>query len=149
MNNQREIKFRAWDRTTQKFAVGQLAVLFNSGIVHCPYGTGGDKDWEYKNEKTDGIPNLILMQFTGLLDKNGKEIFEGDVIETDATNPDRKIVSIEWMDKWEGKWNGHLAAGWGVRYKDGQLEMLANAQLHPENNYEIIGNIWENPELIK
>lgn len=73
---------------------------------------------------------VVVLQFTGLLDKNGNEIYEGDI-----TN------SIEWEDKprevifWEGCFCH--------KREDG------NGHIFNPKKVEIIGNVWENPELIK
>lgn len=112
----RQIKFRVWDEYSQE--------LFNI------------EDFYYFEEQ--GIHNsseCCLMQFTGILDKNGKEIYEGDCVQFTQhlfNTPEEKfpvkIKEVKWLD-WEGKWNlRETNAG--------------------ESNFEVIGNIYENPELL-
>lgn len=124
----REIKFRAWnDRDSDpKNRMREMVSITNQGLVIMPDGDTWD------------IP---LMQYTGLKDKNGKEIYEGDLMMTDdmyhdyedgvAINalPDGKIVQVEFRD-------GAFFA------RDEFLFEFATA-------WEIIGNIYENPELLE
>lgn len=81
---------------------------------------------------------FVLMQFTGLLDKNGKEIFEGDVIAWGG-----KHLLVEWRDGGFGIRKPHLRrpkqTGWNW------LGSIAD----PDEDVEIIGDIYANPELLK
>jgi hypothetical protein len=71
---------------------------------------------------------FIPLQFTGLLDKNGKEIYEGDII--------RAFDSMGEAIKHEIKWRQDLCA------------FTAHQKWIDESKFEVIGNIYENPELI-
>ncbi len=75
-----------------------------------------------------------LMQFTGLLDRNGKEIFEGDVVEMrdGARNP----YTVIWADSFNG---------FGLDGVPGGLQILLKEYIV---DITIIGNIYENPDLI-
>ena len=74
-----------------------------------------------------------LMQFTGLLDKNGKEIYEGDVVKLGYKEP-FQALEIRWVrDHYE--------------FCKGDLELLP-VQAPSTDQMEVIGNIHENPELI-
>ena len=117
----REIKFRAWNQL-------QEIMLFDEFI-----GLGGhSRNGLYAFEN-------ILMQFTGLKDKNGKEIYEGDILKCRdwgvAPNPVLSISVVEWSED---------DKGWGLEPDptDGDRYDLFR-------NIEIIGNIYENPELLK
>lgn len=83
-----------------------------------------------------------IMQSTGLTDKNGKEIFEGDILEWDFSDqelPDAKeYLTVEW--------NYFEACFYGVM--GDEQEPLAGT-LEQTTQPEIIGNIYENPELLK
>lgn len=81
-----------------------------------------------------------LMQYTGLKDKNGKEIYEGDVVQhlvKSRMYPDGQIRhnTIEWTDDLE------MDNSWGSHSSGFYMPIGAD--------WEIIGNIYENPELIK
>ncbi len=116
----REIKFRAWDKANNRF--------YNLVETRVPELNHGDDD------------GVIYMQYTGLKDKNGKEIYEGDILRTD-----KGINAVVYwsnsgacfMVKYHNIWSTKI--GWYI-YKN--LRMFA-----PKS--EVIGNIYENPELLE
>lgn len=118
----REIKFRAWDKDgSEMFRVVNIG--FRPDRVLLVSGRGGTTD---TNDK-DGC---ILMQYTGLKDKNGKEIFEGDVLLASSND---KGLPVEFMDGCFVMMGGEAGFEW-----------------IPRSDYcEVIGNIYENPELLK
>ncbi len=120
----REIKFRAWDNGKMRYDVwptsnNTIGAWLDNGRELQFHDLGGSK--------------VILMQFTGLKDKNGKEIYEGDMIKGYRTG---KII-----------WNEKLSS-FGAVNKEGQLIYdfpLSNYTPEPE----VIGNIHDNPELLE
>lgn len=124
----REIKFRAWDTREGR--------MFNVQTI-CP-GIGATEDDRW-GDKGHYIPDcrLELMQFTGLKDKNGKEIYEGDIVKRNnrvkTATPDwsTKNYVVNW-DKVEAKYMLNDETTWGMIYE-----------------LEVIGNQYENPELLE
>lgn len=102
----REIKFRAWDKGVSKFLTYCSSAEM---LLFSDYGRS---------------QNVILMQFTGLKDKNGKEIYEGDIYLSEYIGGKKTPPqAVEWEDS-------------GYRIKDGLFA-------------EIIGNIYEDSELLE
>lgn len=131
---QREIKFRAFDD----------GKMFYSNDMKTDFE--GDGDYNVLRQFFDFIrEDAPLMQFTGLLDKNGKEIYEGDVIK--ITDPNSVYIGIvafeEYSDGERYTTNDHL--GWIINTERRNFS-LPDAT----NDYqsEIIGNIYVTPELI-
>jgi uncharacterized phage protein (TIGR01671 family) len=75
-----KIKFRAWDRKTKSMILEVWEIGFGDRNNRETWLVGDDRQTN----------NFDLMQFTGLLDKNGKEIYEGDLIKT----PDNRILPV-------------------------------------------------------
>ncbi len=122
----REIKFRAWNTIVER-----MSSPFSLEFLH-------------KYEESVNFDNLIVMQFTGFK-LNGTEIYEGDII-SDYTQTDEGIVKshqqVYWNDD-KGAW--YLDNTYKQDKSDGDLlsEMLNDFE------YEILGNIHQNPELLK
>ena len=86
----------------------------------------------------DMIATSTVGQYTGLKDKNGKRIFEGDICRNTRTG---EIVSV----KWHGTMAGYV---WNKRRADGFLFDFGEL-FRACDKYEVIGNIHDNPELLK
>jgi hypothetical protein len=118
----REIKFRHWDEE-EKYMTSweEIRIL-----------PGEDLLFEVFKE-----PRGILMQYTGLKDKNGKEIYEGDIVQRYwYANNDLKKKPLTYPY--------HL-----VKWNDLKLEFNISDSRGSGNYYKIVGNIYENPELQK
>lgn len=113
----RDIKFRVWNKA-------QECWLNNTGVE----GMGA-------MFRLLSGPVEIIMQFTGLLDKNGKEIWEGDILQKGTKSPRIKFEVISHRDGWFGKNN-----------RSGEYKRLS--AIYPLE-CDIIGNIYENKELLK
>ena len=114
----REIKFRAWDEQTKTMVYFTLPELYWMGE-----GTG---DYDYPGDRP-------TTQYTGLKDKQGKEIYEGDI----AKNG-KYICVCEWRDKFtDYVFHATKNTHYSLNYSVGG------------NVWEVIGNIYENPELLK
>lgn len=123
----RELKFRVWDKLGERFTTcdegyqGHYVLSLKGEFHNLQNGSGGK---EY-----------IVQQYTGLKDKNGKEIYEGDIFKGG-----------------DYKWDA-------VRFEDGQFEVnLMGARVfslhelccdYDSERPEVIGNIFENPELLE
>jgi hypothetical protein len=80
---------------------------------------------------------FVVMQFTGLLDKNGKEIYEGDILKINLYN-----------DEWKTKVRTYLGR-LIIDVEGYDWNTTALSFLDDEAETEVIGNIYENPELLK
>lgn len=114
----REIKFRIYIPETKEVSYNPILNLYSEGDFEI-------NDFQSIFEKA----NRVVMQFTGLCDKNGKEIYEGDVVKT-------------WRYKNGGGQINEIYTE--VKYNE---KMRLPLSVY-ESDCEIIGNIYENPELI-
>ena len=125
MGNKRKIKFRAWDNNSKKMldnvTIGTIEVFDN------------DKNIVVKSSYCN------FMQYVGLEDKNGREIYEGDIVDFNI-----------WGDK---HFKGVVVNEYGgifVKYKDCEDEekgYLADI-VASDDEFEVLGNIYENPNLL-
>lgn len=150
----REIKFRAWDSINSKWLLGydypNLGGFSMMGEVMA-FG-----EWQHvlASFKIEDWDKIILMQFTGLKDKNGKEIYEGDVIRITAGHPTWTKSNFK-VVFFEGAFS--LCCMDGMSGRDKPCSFINYSDLCVENGYnedlssyvEVIGNIYENPELLQ
>lgn len=125
----REIKFRAWDKELK-----MMAYWYPENPHH--WHTKQDQIL-YSFPKQDGPFLSDWMQYTGLKDKNGKEIFEGDIVEAiwDMTGTNEILKTIAEVKFSEGSFV------WDDKKRHDSL-------FYKHITFNIIGNIWENPELV-
>lgn len=127
------LRFRAWDGGSLCRMYSPEEVMVSNGDIWIIDEDGVAGEWIVNND-------LSLMQSTGLTDKNGKEIFEGDIlnIETDEENV---RVEVSWDSKHA------LFVFESKKYN----EKEALGELFEDNSYpfKIIGNIHTNPELLE
>ena len=131
----REIKFRVWDVDETTMSV--------------PFGwdtstTVDFSKWSMSKLDVGDNSRFALMQYTGLKDKNGREIYEGDIVSTRSDSVE--IYAVKWMphlaeyvfhDKTCNHTEWQYAMSQVIEYKDCLL-----------GEWEVIGNIYENPELL-
>ena len=111
----REIKFRAWDKLTTKMY----------GVEFINFADFRDKEG-----------STILMQYTGLKDKNGKEIYEGDI-----------VTSLDWDGKFLCQYDSKFAC---FEFYDDQTDTFLGGASYGDKVplLEVIGNVYEHPELL-
>ena len=124
----RELKIRIWDMD-RKVMLGIQYVIFYNGDFYENY-----RDLE------DGIPieNIVVMQSTGLKDKNGVGIFEKDIVKIEVDDGFDYIDSVGFVD-------------WNEKEREYALFLKGEPwrRLSIEDEVEVIGNIYENPELLE
>ena len=129
---ERELKFKAWNKKTKQIIKIEPLTSIKSFMDNTHYLTAGTIDGGFYIN----LDEVELMQFTGLKDKNGKEIYKGDIINCKHWNPENyKVIFRE--------------GGFCLADKDNKF--MADINMIQDStgiHFEIIGNIYENSELL-
>ena len=122
----REIKFRAWHPFAKVMVKFDLPMIATGHLA--AYCGGGRFDFDWSIDDVE--------QYTGLLDKNGVEIYEGDVVDGKGEYSTRLPQPVIWWD-----------TGWYAgRIEEGRRCVTSLSAIEQP---EVIGNIHQNPELVK
>lgn len=141
----REIKFRAWSKPNNK-------MYFQLNESPCFGLYEGDRAVSIEDVLFYEKQDFELMQYTGLIDKNGVEIYEGDIIRKKFK--DRMIGEFNANGRVIfGKWFAGFTVNY-IYYDVHKLERLsvnknADAWIVANRDMEVIGNIYENPNLLE
>ena len=156
----REIKFRAWDINKKVFIPTERFSVTTSNFSYFAIMI---EDWEdYKLGEFMYLVSQTLSQFTGLTDKNGTEIYEGDIVSVPYVTPMGQLTDVEDEDRRAsvGFKNGSFVLVYPKTDNVPLIKWCKQKQGNYVPNYgnktvienttivTIIGNIYENPELL-
>mgnify|MGYP005997147845 CR=1 FL=1 len=145
----RDIKFRAWDSRNKQlvysgkedaFYINTKGVLFMYAIPKSESGAIGFTEYH---------KSYVVDRFTGLQDSKGSDIYENDVLQsyhfTDSKGKDNYINHIV---KWSDRFNGWFALNAeSMSEDDGSIQLFTYKRAN-KCSMRVIGNIYENPELL-
>lgn len=126
-------RFRAWDKKFKEM-VQVDALVFEEQIIKATYKNG--------NVAKEDLKNYVLMQSTGLTDKNGKEIFEGDIIAIDVEDIEMPINAKVFQNSKIGILMFHV-------FEENEDVPMVELLEDDSVAFATIGNIYENPELLE
>ena len=132
----REIKLRAWDKKLKRICKVYAISFKNERIVVYYESEDEPSNWLK-------LDRFILMQYTGLKDNNGKEIYEGDIVKN-LSEDGYPIRGLVFYDDGSFKVTSSHADITNKNIYD-----ILDENLIEDNNMKIIGNKYENPELLK
>ena len=127
-------KYKVWDKKRAEM-INLIAINFHKYIpmddLTCSCSDG---------PITRNFQDVVLMQSTGIKDKNGVEIYEGDILKLHAIflAPDDKIGYLEYSPKY----------GYSIILEGNRLYRQEYWASTNKLNYEVIGNVWENEDLL-
>ena len=135
----REIKFRAWDAENNKWLLGYEYPNLGGFSMKGECMLFGEYVNVLSRFALHKFDSLVLMQFTGLTDKNGKEIYEGDIVAQYAGN--------KYIIEWDDRCGCYVLA---IIYKDTPEGIHQTHKQIPidAGGLCVIGNIYESPDLL-
>lgn len=135
----REIKFRAWDKTTKRMLSVEQLAFSDSGDLISVYTNGPDFSNDpliLQGDKPD-LNEVQIEQYTGIKDQKGVSVYEGDILLTDS-----EVNFVEFIEDCWATHNNEPLINY-VRTKDnGEFEYI-------DDRFEVIGNIHQNPGLLE
>ena len=139
---QDRFKFRTYDKRTKEMLNVRLISYFNTGNICRVEAENAVGDIIIFDDYKTSIEDIELMQCTGLKDKNGTLIYEGDIVKIEYYDFEIKhrIGIVEWEDD-----------GFCITYhnpKDTKVSGCSLVDIVNGDKQEVIGNIYETPELI-
>lgn len=144
----REIKFRAWDAKSDKWLLGYgyKSLSGFSLFGECVFlGEWQNVLHDHQHEKID----LRVMQYTGLKDKYGKEIYEDDIVRILYTDwPSQSENNTQSFEEYQNSM-AHIGKIVFNPFHGWRIEDIGSVNYGTYGWIEVIGNIYENPELLK
>jgi len=144
----RAVKFRVWDAI-----VGKMLTVV--GLHFLPQDDFHPVAYDiWKDNRRVGYPTVgeNIMQYTGLKDKNGKEIYEGDIVDliTPKDYYTKDSVNVDWNGRVHHKSTIVNFRYGGFCFVLGEAHFwLTDPWQRDNHDWKVTGNIYENPELIK
>jgi uncharacterized phage protein (TIGR01671 family) len=140
----RELKFNVWDKLNQRFCpihVDAYKITWHGDFWSISCSELYDKTcFPFSRLDSD---RFVICQYTGLKDKNGKEIYDNDIIFYHAIQERFEDIQTGIVT-----WDQEMSS-WVMQIKDGPPGSFYFLYKSLPNDYKIIGNIFENPELLK
>jgi uncharacterized phage protein (TIGR01671 family) len=138
----REIRFRSWDKIRKEMLYSDTQKDFDKMLIHWDFING----WSATRAKDRFVlsnANAVLMQYTGLKDKNGKEIYEGDIVKAFYDKKYPFHYKIVFNQKIACYWAEPIQLNHAVTTTKPLYDIIEIFE-----NCEVIGNLYENPELL-
>lgn len=126
---ERKIKFRAKDKETKQFVYGFLFFSVDCGIVKfCGYDV---------NSQIEKLTDCV--QYSEINDKNGVEMYEGDIV----------YGAVHWLERYKPAVVAFRNGSFGLLWYRGDIEEFNPFTSMCNVEYEVVGNIYDNPELME